>query len=166
MGIKSLTCLVFGLQLPNYGHSTLYRIKKYDPNFNFDLNELEGDFEDIKDLNYDDYGLIKYFENNVDEYFYGDIINLINEWLKNKFPKFTITEKLFYDDDEKTKYYLNYNIPPPVDLLHDENHYITFEQFNKFKDSIDLNEFNKIYNILTGKSDFVQPSLIALSSTY
>lgn len=56
------------------------------------------------------------------------------------------------------KYYLNYNVPPSADKFSAEDHCISFQQFNQFKDSINLDEFNKVYNILTGKTNYVEPS--------
>lgn len=62
---------------------------------------MEGDFEDIKGLNYDDNELIQYFEANIGQHFYNDISQYINKWLESRFPKFTIVEKSSYCDESK-----------------------------------------------------------------
>lgn len=159
--VYSLANLVLGVKLPNY-YSMLYRIKKYDPNFIIDPNNFEDEllWKNIKNMNIND--IIEYLDRNGEKYFMDDILTYVEEWVKSKFPDFKLVRIGTNSGDGEI--YLSY-ILPGSKSINDDGEYISLSlnDFNNFVKSIDITEFQKLYSILTGKSNSVELSIFALS---
>lgn len=148
MGVYHEAKLICGAKIEDFGKINLKNLKKHDPNFNQTPIDDEYCNKDniltIKDYKNSDRW--HYTDNPVkDEYYYESLINF---WLKNNYPSFSImANSPWYDCDVKYKTFCLTRI------WKDE---MSLKELREF--DFEEEKFKELYKILTG--EIVEPKLI------